>query len=170
MVRRAWVYRLRFAGHGFCETLCLADVNPKAVEACRLTVARNGLSKRVAVYRSENLDGIPRSECWDLVVGNPPHFADLSPGELRFHDAGWSLHRNFAAVGNFLKPGGMIVLVENNHGSTAETFRAMIEEAGLCTVFVRNCEGRRTPYNRFYYIGIARRGDTVPAWAVTVGK
>ena len=79
VLRRAWVYRLRFAGHGFCETLCLADVNPEAVEACRLTVARNGLSKRVAVYRSENLDGIPRSECWDLVVGNPPRHVRFTP-------------------------------------------------------------------------------------------
>jgi predicted RNA methylase len=155
-------------GHGFCDTLCLADLNPEAVEACRLTVAQNGLAERVAVYRSDNLGAIPTSERWDLVVGNPPHFSDISPGELRFHDERWSLHRKFfAAIGNFLKPGGMIVLVENNHGSTAETFRGMIEDAGLCLVFVRNCEGRRTPYNRIYYIGIARRGDAIPNWART---
>jgi hypothetical protein len=36
----------------------------------------------------------------------------------------------------------MIVLVENNHSSTADTFRSMIEDIGLCIVFVRNCEGR----------------------------
>jgi len=88
-------------GHGFCETLCLADINPEAVEACHLTVAQNGLAQRVAVYRSDNLDGIPKSERWDLVVGNPPHFADLAPGELRFHDECWYLHRNFlGAVSN----------------------------------------------------------------------
>jgi 16S rRNA G966 N2-methylase RsmD len=157
--------------HGFCETLCLADINPEAVEACRLTVAQNELAQRVVVYRSDNLDGIPKSERWDLVVGNPPHFADLAPGQLRFHDECWCLHRNFfGAVSNFLKPGGVIVLVENNHGSTAETFRPMIDDAGLRTVFVRNCEGRRTPYNRFYYIGIARCGDTVPAWALAADK
>jgi hypothetical protein len=46
----------------------------------------------------------------------------------------------------------------------------MIDEAGFCTVFVRNCEGRRTPYDRMYYIGIARRGDTVPAWALAAGQ
>jgi hypothetical protein len=59
----------------------------------------------------------------------------------------------------------MIVLLENNRGSTAETFRPMIETAGLHTVFVHNCEGRRTPYTRIYYIGVALRGDAVPAWA-----
>jgi tRNA1(Val) A37 N6-methylase TrmN6 len=153
-------------GHGFCDTLCLADINPEAVEACRFTVAQNRLAERVAVYRSNNLDDIPTSERWDLVVGNPPHFSDISLGELRFHDECWSLHRKFfSTIGNFLKPGGMIVLVENNHGSTAETFRGMIEAAGLCIVFVRNSEHLRTPYNRFYYIGIARRGDTIPNWA-----
>jgi 16S rRNA G1207 methylase RsmC len=158
-------------GHGFCDTLGLADINPEAVEACRRTVAQNGLAQRVAIYRSDNLDGIPMSERWDLVVGNPPHFSDRSTGELRFFDERWSLHRDFFAdVGKFLKPGGMIVVVENNHGSTAETFRSMIDEAGLCTVFVRNCEGRRTPYDRMYYIGIARRGDTVPAWALAAGQ
>jgi SAM-dependent methyltransferase len=153
-------------GYGFCDTLCLADVNPEAVQACRRTVVQDRLAERVAVYHSDNLDDIPASERWDLVVGNPPHFVDISPGELRFHDEGWKLHRRFfAAIGRFLKPGGIIVLLENNRGSTAETFRGMIEAVGLCIVFVHNCEGRRTPYTRTYYIGIARRGDIVPAWA-----
>jgi SAM-dependent methyltransferase len=153
-------------GYGFCETLCVADINPEAVEACRRTVADNKLDRRVAIYRSDNLDDIPDSEKWDLVVGNPPHFADTSPNELRYHDADWQLHRRFfATVGRFLKPGGMIVLLENNAGSTAEGFRDMIEAAGFSVLFVRNCEGRRTPYPRVYFIGIARRGDSVPAWA-----
>jgi hypothetical protein len=41
----------------------------------------------------------------------------------------------------------------------------MIEAAGFSIAFVHNCEGRRTPYPRIYFIGIARRGDTAPAWA-----
>jgi tRNA1(Val) A37 N6-methylase TrmN6 len=53
-----------------------------------LAVAQNGLAERVAVYPSDNLDSIPAFERWDLVVGNPPHFSDISPGELRFHDEG----------------------------------------------------------------------------------
>jgi hypothetical protein len=94
-----------------------------------------------------------------------------STGELRFFDERWSLHRDFFAdVGKFLKPGGMIVVVENNHGSTAETFRSMIDEAGLCTVFVRNCEGRRTPYDRMYYIGIARVAIRFPHGRLPLGN
>jgi len=153
-------------GYGFCNTLCVADINPEAVLACRRTVAENGLEDRVATYLSDNLDHIAPSEQWDLVVGNPPHFADQAPGELRFHDDHWNLHRRFfRSVGRFLKPDGVVVLLENNLGSTGETFRDMIDEAGLSTIFVHGCEGRRTPYPRIYYIGIIRKGGTPPLWA-----
>jgi predicted RNA methylase len=157
-------------GYGFCDTLCVADVNPEAVAACRRTVEKNGLGSRVGVYRSDNFDAIPPTEQWDLVVSNPPHFSDRSPGQLRYHDADWKLHKRFfTTIDRFLKPGGMVVLQENNCGSTAETFRGMIERAGLSIVFVHGCEGQRTPYTRIYYIGIARRGDVVPAWAQAAG-
>jgi hypothetical protein len=158
-------------GYDFCNTLCIADINPEAIRACRRTIETNHLTARVALYRSDNLNSIPATEQWDLVVGNPPHFADRSPGQLRYHDSGWQLHRRFfASVGRFLRPGGMIVLLENNLGSTTETFRDMIEAAGFSIVFARNDEARRTPYPRIYFIGIARRGDTVPPWAIAAGQ
>jgi methylase of polypeptide subunit release factors len=153
-------------GYGFCDTLCVADINPEAIEACRRTVTENVLADKVTIYLSDNLDGIAPSEQWDLVVGNPPHFADQAAGELRFHDNDWRLHRSFfRTVGRFLKPGGVIVLLENNCGSTAETFREMITEAGLSILFVHGCEGRRTPYPRIYFIGMMRAGEAPPAWA-----
>jgi tRNA1(Val) A37 N6-methylase TrmN6 len=154
-------------GHGLCETLCLADINPEAVAACRRTIRDNALAARATVYLSDNLASIPPSERFDLVVGNPPHFADVSPGQLRYHDQDWNAHRAFfAAVGQFLSPGGVIVLQENNHGSTADMFRSMIEASGLTMVFVHGDEPVRTPESRMYYIGIMRRGDTAPDWAV----
>ena len=58
-------------GYGFCDTLCLADINPEAVEACRRTVAQNRLAERVAVYHSDNLDGIPASEQWASTFPRP---------------------------------------------------------------------------------------------------
>jgi hypothetical protein len=100
-----------------------------------------------------------------------PATVNISLGELRFHDEDCKLHRRFLTmIGRFLKPGDIIVLLENNRGSTAETFRSMIEAAGLCIVFVHNCEGRRTPYTRTYYLGIGRRGDGIPAWALALAK
>jgi tRNA1(Val) A37 N6-methylase TrmN6 len=151
---------------GLAETLCLADVNPEAVEASRRTIVENGLASRVTVYQSDNLKSIPDSERWDLVVGNPPHFVDDWIDDLRGYDECWHLHREFfAGVGRFLKPGGVIVLQENNRGSTAATFAPMIEASNLSVTFVAECRPQRTSYDRFYFIGIMRRGDPPPAWA-----
>jgi tRNA1(Val) A37 N6-methylase TrmN6 len=152
--------------HGLCETLCLADVNPEAVAACRRTVAANRLAECVAVYHSDNLKQMPASERWDLVVSNPPHFVDSGQGQIRYHDPQWSVHRGFfEAVGRHLNPGGVIVLQENNTGSTAADFTEMIAQNGLTVVFVQDCSPQRTPDSRMYYIGIMRAGDTPPAWA-----
>ena len=158
-------------GFGLCDTLCLADVNPAALAACRRTIAASGLSDRVSLYRSDNLTGIPPSEQWDLVVGNPPHF-DIAPSrELRFADPSWQLHREFfASVGRFLKPGGVILIQENNQGSAPDMFRAMIDDAGLSLVAVHGGEPRVTPYPRIYYLGITRRGETPPTWLTAAGR
>jgi hypothetical protein len=111
------------------------------------------------VYHSDNLVGIPLFEKWDLVVGNPPHFSDEHAGSLILHDPGWRIHREFfSQVGAHLKPGGVIVLQENSEGSTAESFREMIEKAGLEISFVEFGSKQRTPHGHLYYIGIVRRG------------
>jgi SAM-dependent methyltransferase len=152
--------------HGLAETLCLADVNPEAVAACRRTVARNALEGRVAVYHSDNLKDIPPSEQWDLVVSNPPHFLTEAPGQLRYNDPDWRVHRGFfQGVGKHLKPSGVIVLQENNRGSTVDMFRAMIADSGLRIVFVDGCAPERTADDHMYYVGIVRAGDTPPEWA-----
>jgi predicted RNA methylase len=152
--------------HGLCETLCLADVNPEAVAACAKTVRDNKLENRVAVYQSDNLQDIPASEQWDLVVSNPPHFVDTSFGQLRYHDPDWRVHRGFFRdVARHLKPGGVIVLQENNEGSTPLTFAPMVAEAGLRVVFEQDASPTRTPDPRMFYLGIMRAGDAAPGWA-----
>jgi methylase of polypeptide subunit release factors len=152
--------------HGLAKTLCVADINPEAVAACRHTIADNNLADRVSAYHSDNLKDIPSSEQWDLVVSNPPHFVDDWIGDLRTYDDRWHIHREFfTTIGRFLKPGGVIVLQENNRGSTSETFAPMIEAAGLSTGFVAECRPQRTSYDRFYFIGIMRSGDQPPSWA-----
>jgi tRNA1(Val) A37 N6-methylase TrmN6 len=154
-------------GDGLCETLCLADVNIEAVAACRRTIRDNALTGRVTVYHSDNLKSIPPVERFNLVVGNPPHFFDTSPGQLRYHDKDWGAHRAFfSAIGQFLAPGGVIILQENNLGSTTEMFRSMIEASGLAIVFVHGSAPERTQVDHIYYIGIMRRGDTAPDWVL----
>lgn len=122
--------------HGLCRSLCLADVNPAAVTACRETVRRNGLADRVAVYESDCLDAIPPVEAWDLVVGNPPHSgtdAVLPWGpSLIYRDVGWTLHRRFYRdVARFLRPGASVLIQENADLSTPDTFRPMLAAGGL---------------------------------------
>jgi hypothetical protein len=50
------------------------------------------------------LDDRAKSACYERAkVGSPPHFVDISPYELRYHDD-WKLHRRFfATIGAFLK-------------------------------------------------------------------
>jgi SAM-dependent methyltransferase len=156
-------------GHGLCETLCLADINSEAVAACQKTIRTNRIDRLVSFYQSDNLKSIPSSEQWDLVLSNSPHFSDHDSDDLRSDDRDWHIHRSFfSTVGRFLKPGGVIVLQENNYGSTVDSFREMIEQAGLSIVFVSGGHPMRTPKFHFYFIGIMRRGETPPAWATNI--
>ncbi|MCI0723142.1 MAG: methyltransferase [Acidobacteria bacterium] len=120
--------------YGFCENLTLADINPVAVAAAQETAKHNGIESRVNIYCSDCLNQVPVTEKWDLVVGNPPHFlssTDRFPMNLRAHDPGWSVHRRFyGAVRQFMKPGSLVVLMENVNRSNPGIFREMIWSGG----------------------------------------
>ena len=139
--------------HGLCNTLCLADVNQAAVDACHETVRRNRLEGRVDVYLSDGLQDIPKSERWDLVVGNPPHWGtdeELPWGPaLIYNDPEWSLHRDFySSVGRFLNPGANVIIQESVDRSSLEDFAPMIENGGLRVVNTCDC-----PVNsHIYYV------------------
>ncbi|MBL8955618.1 MAG: class I SAM-dependent methyltransferase [Myxococcaceae bacterium] len=121
--------------HGLCDKLTLADINPEAVKAARVTVAENGLEDRVSVYLSDGLKDIPASEKWDLVVSNPPHFdgdADQYRDAIRLIDPGMEIHKAFYRdVKKHLNPGGHVIFQENGQATTSEDFTQMIRDAGL---------------------------------------
>lgn len=153
--------------HGFAKSLCLADINPHAVKACRRTVRENGLEARVRVHLSDNLSAIPETERWDLVVSNPPHFADAYHGSLRAHDPGWQIHAGFyARVPEFLSADGVVLIQENGRGSRAETFRSMIEAAGLEIVHDSGLIELPGEDDPFFYLGSMRKGSRAPEWLV----
>jgi predicted RNA methylase len=153
-------------GNGLCETLCLSDINPAAVASCKRTTRRNNLGNRVSVYQSDNLKDIPRSERWNLVVSNPPHFVDQYEGDIRAHDPGWRIHRDFfETIGDYLASDGVVVLQENNRGSVVETFRSMIEDSGFDILFTSGDQPTLTKESSFYFIGMAKRAAAVPTWA-----
>ena len=72
---------------GVCESLALADINPRAIAAVKATLALPAnawLSNATSIYLSNGLDAIPSSsEKWDLVVSNPPHFSERGVGGPR---------------------------------------------------------------------------------------
>jgi methylase of polypeptide subunit release factors len=152
-------------GHSLCETPCLSDINAAAVSSCQHTVRVNKLSDRVSVCQSDNLKSIPRSEMWNLIVSNPPHFVDQYEGDIRAHDPDWRIHRNFfETVSDHLAEDGVIVLQENNRGSIVETFRPMIEQSGFEIFFTHGDYPALTKESSFYFIGIGRPGQR-PIWA-----
>jgi methylase of polypeptide subunit release factors len=147
---------------GLCQSLCLADINPEAVAVCRETVKRNGLEDRVSVYLSDNMQQIPESEQFDLVVGNPPHFDAPLDSDVRTMDPGWEVHKRFyCEVGDHLTEDGFIIIIENNgtgrfakrrflQASTTEILNPFIEDGGLKLVY----ESVIKDVPRFYWTGI----------------
>ena len=144
---------------GLCQSLCLADINPEAVEVCKKTIKSNGLEDRVSVYLSDNLQQIPDSEQWDLVVGNPPHFDTDEEGlDIRSFDPGWKIHERFySEAGDHLTEDGLILIAENNgtgskrklRGSSAEILNPFVEAGGLKLVYESIIEDEP----RFYWMG-----------------
>ncbi len=144
---------------GLCKRLCLADINPQAIECVAKTVADNGLEDRVTFYVSDNFESIPEQERFDLVVGNPPNYFALNPEhtvgkmlseDLRPNDRGWKIHRAFySTVGNYLNPEATLFISELQpfdklvytppepqpydvrERPPIEDFRSMIQDGGL---------------------------------------
>lgn len=157
--------------NNLCDSLCLADVNPEAVEVCRKTVEEGGLGDKVTVYCSDNLEQIPHSEQWDLVIGNPPHFDGDVEGHLalRSFDAGWKTHERFyAQVGKHLTEDGLILIIENNGseskhtGSSPEIFEPFIEGGSLELVYTATLEA----HPRMFWMGSmhSRQAWEASAW------
>jgi methylase of polypeptide subunit release factors len=127
---------LSLLANGLCDRLTLCDINPEAVEVANETVRRNDLGDRVEVFRSDCLDAVPPRQL-DLVVANPPHtagdrlFPKFGP-EILYRDPDWAAHRRFyRAVGDYLAPGGSVLIQENGLFSRVADFATMIDEAGL---------------------------------------
>jgi SAM-dependent methyltransferase len=56
------------------ENICLADINPKALEYARINADISGISDRVETTYSDILSGIEGDV--DLVISNPPYMVD----------------------------------------------------------------------------------------------
>jgi hypothetical protein len=145
---------------GLCDSLCLADINAKAIDCIKKTVESNGLGDAVTYHLSDNLDNIPLAERFDLVVANPPSYYALNPknlagqkliNDIRCNDRAWEIHRRFySTIAPYLNKGACLLISEVEpfnrlvFNSTSdsipydirqdppiEDFKKMICEAGL---------------------------------------
>jgi 16S rRNA G1207 methylase RsmC len=140
--------------YGFCHTLALADLNSAAVEAARATANFNGLQHRVSIYASDGLADIPPDERWDVVVGIPPCTEGTPPpGEIRYHDSDYSIHRRFYAdVRHHMRPGGRIVIRESIGEADPRIFEPMIRAGGGRLVTIQTASTLRGERMGLYYV------------------
>ncbi|MDE1762465.1 MAG: methyltransferase [Candidatus Micrarchaeota archaeon] len=134
--------------NGLCDRLCLTDMNPRAIEACRQTVKENRLEGKVTIYESDGLKDVPASEKWDLVVGNLPHYngsEEQYRKDIKAIDPDWTIHRQFYRdVSSHLSDRGAVLIVEDLKASRPEMWRKMVEESGL--KFVKTFKHRMIRY------------------------
>ena len=152
--------------NGYCDSLCLADINKEAVACCLKTIHENNLYEKVTLYHSDCFDNIPETEQWDMVVGNPPHFHEVHDEfrtpDLLYLDVDWDLHRRFySQITKYIKPNGLILNTINIEGSNIETFRGFIEKNGFEVIYYE-----QAPFSRdidiIYYIGCVKKGVENP--------
>ena len=154
---------------GICKELTLTDVYHPSIIAAEETrdFELNWCRDQniLSIYLLKDLDLLPVTETWDLIVSNPPHFPYYVhyQDETEFQenristDFEWRAHKNFFAnMKTRLRPGGIILLVENMAGSTPETFEPWITEAGLKTTGWWKSDDWRedNPSYQFYYLEI----------------
>ncbi len=121
--------------NNLCKKLTLIDINPLAIEACNLTVKKNKLESKVKTYVSDVFKKVPKSQKWDLVVSNPPHFEGRFSGrsdDILLIDKNWEIHKKFYKnIKPHLTRNGSVLFVENSHGSGAELWNDMIKKYKL---------------------------------------
>lgn len=149
--------------HGVCEQLVLQDRYAPAIESSIPdTIKDNGL-EGVRAYLGHSLNCLPDQERFDLVVANPPHYLGC-PGDDNYQrlavDPHWEAHRDFFEhIGDHLDAGGLILLQENQAGSTLREaeWRDIIEQNGLVIQDVFDSlrfYNQPGPWCQIYYIEI----------------
>jgi len=152
--------------HGIGQQLCLSDIYEPAIDSVHQTIASLPAEYQgcVTAYATGRIQDLPKKEQFDLVVANPPHFLEC-PGDLHMQrikvDSNWAAHREFFEhIGQYLLPGGVILLQENQAGSLKreKEFVDMIESSGLQITAVFDSNEFYTPddHTQIYYIEIKK--------------
>lgn len=152
----------RILSDGICKRLTLLEAYRPAVDACRVTSTDMPArcATNVNVVHGNKIKQLDMQIKFDLVVGNPPHFAvvpswfgehDIANANRICVDKDWQTHQEFFAnIKTRLAPNGVILLQENINGSSVHEFREFIESHGLR---VGRCI-RETACPEFWYLEV----------------
>jgi methylase of polypeptide subunit release factors len=147
------------AENSFIKTIDLVDTEK---------VYHRRVFPRTTIYHSDTCSVLSDYKL-DLVVGNPPHFeckedaikALSAMGSPIFNDhlseilldPNWDAHRDmFREVSTRLSDDGTICLQLHSGGSSADTFRSMVEEAGMRITGTFNS----VQYDDIYYMEVKK--------------
>jgi len=145
----------------FTKKLTLLDIYKPNKVVVEKTIEKNNLQGVVNFIASNNFSNINTTNKFDLVIGNPPHFAfspatsNIDPNEHRkYQDKEWKIHKDFFKnVSKYTTEDVNIILMENVKGSNPDTFKEMIEENNL--VIKNYCLSVQYP-NDIWYIHITK--------------
>lgn len=149
-------------------SLELVDINPDAVKCCQRTIRLNNITNCIATTSDSVLRKSENESYLSLIVSNPPHFSERIsfyenyPNDIRVYDLKWAAHKKFfEEIVSRMTNDSIIILQENNRGSTCSEFSHLIRELflnyseELPVLEISNvidCKGYRTPNDHFYYL------------------
>jgi len=145
--------------YGLCENLVLLDLDQPAIVMANKTAKHNNIKHKVKTYIGDNINVIPNSTKFDLVVSNPPHYNRKSPTQNTIgDDLNWDIHKDFYKnIGKYLTDDGVILMQESKHGSTENDFSDMIKESNLKITNVFDSPNFGTSPNLIYYIQVEKQ-------------
>ena len=124
-------------GNKLCNSVCFSDIYKPAIDCVKDSIKYNNCTG--TAYLGGELSCLPDYEIFDLVVANPPHFENpayfhsTDKHGMRINvDLNWQAHKNFFNnIKNHLAHDGVILLQENKHGSSLDTFLPFIKDSEL---------------------------------------
>jgi hypothetical protein len=142
--------------------LILSDINLDVASFIQKTNQYNKFAN-VQYIHSDCFDSIDKVHKFDTIVSNPPHFKTERPGGYRSDeeqlislDLDMAFHKKFfEQVGDYLNPGGKIVLIENCDGVTEDDIRMLSNSKFGVEVVDYNSygwEGKSTFYTIILYL------------------
>ena len=102
------------------KEMSFSEINPNGIESIKATASLKSNRfprSKIKWWLSDGFKSIPKSEKYDLIIGNPPHQdrPAYNLEDLQGADQDWKFHINFfKECHKYLNPNGKICFIENN--------------------------------------------------------